>query len=152
MIDTIGQNNKSFVDAYRTPHTDQIHVTERWTLSADAKYINVIVHVEDPGAFAARRGRPSSAGAASKMRRSFRCRATRTTAISSTTTSCRWLKPRRRTSDFAREATMSKFITQCATAGAFAALAIAALTVPASSQGFGAQTSPPDFRRQWLDQ
>ena len=51
MIDTIGQNNKSFVDAYRTPHTDQIHVTERWTLSADGKYINVIVHVEDPGAF-----------------------------------------------------------------------------------------------------
>jgi hypothetical protein len=51
VIDTIGQNNKSFVDAYRTPHTDQIHVTERWTLSADGKYINVIVHVEDPGAF-----------------------------------------------------------------------------------------------------
>jgi hypothetical protein len=51
VVDTIGQNNKSFADAYRTPHTDQIHVTERWTLSPDAKYINVIVHVEDPGAF-----------------------------------------------------------------------------------------------------
>jgi len=51
VIDTIGQNNKSFVDAYRTPHTDQIHVTERWKLSADAKYIDVVVHVEDPGAF-----------------------------------------------------------------------------------------------------
>jgi hypothetical protein len=48
---------------------------------------------------------------------------------------------------------MSKFITQCATAGAFAALAIAALTVPASSQGFGAQTSPPDFGANgWINE
>ena len=51
VIDTIGISGKSFADYYRTPHTDQIHVTERWTLSPDAKYVNVIVHVEDPGAF-----------------------------------------------------------------------------------------------------
>jgi hypothetical protein len=51
VIDTIGQNDKSFTDAYRTPHTDQIHTTERWTLSPDGMYINVVVHVEDPGAF-----------------------------------------------------------------------------------------------------
>ncbi len=51
VIDTIGQNDKTFVDNYRTPHTTQIHVVERWQLSPDYKYINVEVYVEDPGAF-----------------------------------------------------------------------------------------------------
>jgi hypothetical protein len=32
VIDTIGISTKSFVDNYRTPHTDQLHVVERWTL------------------------------------------------------------------------------------------------------------------------
>jgi hypothetical protein len=51
VIDTIGQNDKAFVDAYRTPHTTQIHVTERWKLAADGQSIDVTVYVEDPGAF-----------------------------------------------------------------------------------------------------
>src|SRR5215471_1690572 len=51
VIDTIGQNDKTFVDNYRTPHTTQIHVVERWKLSADYKYVDVEVYVEDPGAF-----------------------------------------------------------------------------------------------------
>jgi hypothetical protein len=51
VIDTIGQNDKTFTDNYRTPHTTQIHVIERWKLAADAKTVDVSVYVEDPGAF-----------------------------------------------------------------------------------------------------
>ena len=51
VIDTIGQNDKSFIDAYRTPHTSQIHTVERWKLAADGRAIEVSVSVEDPGAF-----------------------------------------------------------------------------------------------------
>jgi hypothetical protein len=51
VIDTIGQNDKTFTDNYRTPHTSQIHVIERWKLAADAKTVDVSVYVEDPGAF-----------------------------------------------------------------------------------------------------
>jgi hypothetical protein len=51
VIDTIGMNDKTYVDNYRTPHTTQIHVIERWKLAADAKTVDVSVYVEDPGAF-----------------------------------------------------------------------------------------------------
>jgi hypothetical protein len=51
VIDTIGVSAKSFVDNYRTPHTDQIHVVERWKLAADGKTVDVSVFVEDAGAF-----------------------------------------------------------------------------------------------------
>jgi len=51
VIDTIGLNDKTFVDNYRTPHTTQLHVVERWKLAPDAKSIDVSVYVEDPGAF-----------------------------------------------------------------------------------------------------
>jgi hypothetical protein len=32
VVDTIGLNDKTFLDNYRTPHTDKLHVTERWRL------------------------------------------------------------------------------------------------------------------------
>jgi hypothetical protein len=51
VIDTIGVSPKSFTDNYRTPHTDQIHVIERWKLAPDAQTVDVTVYVEDPGAF-----------------------------------------------------------------------------------------------------
>jgi hypothetical protein len=51
VVDTIGMNDKSFVDNYRTPHTDQIHVIERFKLIEDGKQLQVNVWVEDPGAF-----------------------------------------------------------------------------------------------------
>ena len=51
VIDTIGISTKSFVDNYRTPHTDQLHVVERWKLAADAMTVDVSIFVEDPGAF-----------------------------------------------------------------------------------------------------
>lgn len=53
VIDTIGlaDHPLSFVDNYRTPHTRQLHVVERWKMSADRKGIEVSFRVEDPGAF-----------------------------------------------------------------------------------------------------
>jgi hypothetical protein len=51
VVDTIGISPKSYIDNYRTPHTDQLHVVERFTLSADASGIAVSIFVDDPGAF-----------------------------------------------------------------------------------------------------
>src|SRR5262245_52028116 len=48
VIDTIGISTKSYVDNYRTPHTDQLHVVERWKLAADALTVDVSIFVEDP--------------------------------------------------------------------------------------------------------
>jgi hypothetical protein len=51
VIDTIGISPKSYVDNYRTPHTEQLHVVERWKLAADRQTVDVSIFVEDPGAF-----------------------------------------------------------------------------------------------------
>jgi len=51
VVDTVGMNDKTYVDNYRTPHTTQLHVVERFGLINDGKTIEVNVHVEDPGAF-----------------------------------------------------------------------------------------------------
>jgi hypothetical protein len=51
VVDTIGLNDKTFVDNYRTPHTDQIHVVERFKLVDNGKTLQETVFVEDPGAF-----------------------------------------------------------------------------------------------------
>ena len=51
VIDTIGLNTRTFVDNYRTPHTDKLHVVERFKLARDAKTIEVTVTIDDSGAF-----------------------------------------------------------------------------------------------------
>jgi hypothetical protein len=50
IVDTIGLNNKTFLDAYRTPHSDKLHVTERWRIAGDGK-LEVRIRIEDPEAF-----------------------------------------------------------------------------------------------------
>jgi hypothetical protein len=47
VIDTIGLNRKTFVDAYRTPHTEKLHVIERWRMVDDRKFMEVVFTVED---------------------------------------------------------------------------------------------------------
>jgi len=32
VVDTIGTNDKTFLDNYRTPHTQNLHVIERWKM------------------------------------------------------------------------------------------------------------------------
>jgi len=51
VVDTIGLNTKTFVDNYRTPHTDRLHVVERYKLANAETRIEVTLTVEDPGAF-----------------------------------------------------------------------------------------------------
>jgi len=51
VVDTIGMNDKSFVDNYLTPHTTQIHAVERFKLIEGGKALQVLVTVDDPGAF-----------------------------------------------------------------------------------------------------
>jgi hypothetical protein len=51
VVDTIGLNDRTFIDNYRTPHTGQLHVVERWKLAEGGKTLDVSIRVEDPGAF-----------------------------------------------------------------------------------------------------
>jgi hypothetical protein len=51
VVDTIAISTKTFIDSYRTPHTDQLHVVERYRLIDSGKMIEVLISVEDPGAF-----------------------------------------------------------------------------------------------------
>jgi hypothetical protein len=51
VIDTIGLNDKTYVDNYLTPHTTQIHVVERFHLIDSGKMLEATITVEDPGAF-----------------------------------------------------------------------------------------------------
>lgn len=51
VVDTIGFNDKTFVDSYRTPHTTQLHVVERFKLINGGDTLEVAFRVEDPGAF-----------------------------------------------------------------------------------------------------
>jgi len=51
VIDTIGMNDKTVVDIYRTPHSDKLHVTERWRLIDGGKAMEAVFTAEDPGAF-----------------------------------------------------------------------------------------------------
>jgi hypothetical protein len=51
VVDTIGLNDKTTVDNYRTPHTTQMHVVERFKLIEEGNTLQGIVTVDDPGAF-----------------------------------------------------------------------------------------------------
>jgi hypothetical protein len=52
IVDTIGLSTKlSFLDMFRTPHTEKLHVTERFKLTADGKFLEAFVKVEDPDTF-----------------------------------------------------------------------------------------------------
>jgi hypothetical protein len=51
VVDTIGQNAKTVVDAFRTPHTEKLHVVERWHLISGGKTLEVNITVDDPDTF-----------------------------------------------------------------------------------------------------
>jgi hypothetical protein len=51
VVDTIGLNDKTLIDNFRTPHTDQLHVVERFRLIDGGNTLEAMVTVEDPGAF-----------------------------------------------------------------------------------------------------
>jgi hypothetical protein len=51
VVDTVGMNDKTYVDSYRTPHTEKLHVVERFRMIDGGRTLEAKVHVEDPGAF-----------------------------------------------------------------------------------------------------
>jgi hypothetical protein len=50
VIDTVGFNDKFWLDNRGMPHTDRLHTIERWT-RVDAGHITTEVTVDDPGAY-----------------------------------------------------------------------------------------------------
>src|SRR5262249_14737561 len=53
VVDTIGiiAHPRSYVDNYRTPHTKDLHVVERWKLAEGGNRLEMDVTVDDPGTF-----------------------------------------------------------------------------------------------------
>jgi hypothetical protein len=52
IVDTIGLSTEnSYIDNFRTPHSEKLHVVERFTLSPDHKTLTAIVTVNDPETF-----------------------------------------------------------------------------------------------------
>ena len=51
MVDTIGMNDKSILDYFGTPHTDALHVVERYRMADDGKSLDVVFMVDDPKTF-----------------------------------------------------------------------------------------------------
>jgi hypothetical protein len=51
VVDTIGVTTRTFVDNYRTPHSEQLHVVERYTLVDGGKAVEISMTIDDPGAF-----------------------------------------------------------------------------------------------------
>ena len=50
-VDTIAQNTQTFIDNYRTPHSEQLHVVERYHLVQGGKTLQAEVTIEDPAVF-----------------------------------------------------------------------------------------------------
>ena len=51
VVDTISLNDKTFLDNYRTPHTEKLHVTERWRLIENGAKLEVVMTIDDPDTF-----------------------------------------------------------------------------------------------------
>jgi len=51
VVDTIGIDERTWVDGFGTPHTKDLHVIERFRLIEDGAVLEANVHVEDPGTF-----------------------------------------------------------------------------------------------------
>ena len=51
VVDTVGVTTKAAVDYYLTPHTDKLHVVERYRLTDDGRTLEVDFTVNDSGAF-----------------------------------------------------------------------------------------------------
>jgi len=51
VVDTIAMSTKSFVDAFRTPHSDKLHLIERYRVTEGGKALEVEMTIEDPVAF-----------------------------------------------------------------------------------------------------
>jgi hypothetical protein len=52
VVDTVGLSTKnSYIDNFRTPHTEKLHVVERFSIEPGGKNMTALVTVEDPDTF-----------------------------------------------------------------------------------------------------
>jgi hypothetical protein len=51
VVDTIGFNDKTFVDNFRTPHSEKLHMTERFRLVEGGKFLETEIVMDDPEVF-----------------------------------------------------------------------------------------------------
>jgi hypothetical protein len=51
VVDTIGLSPKAVIDNYHTPHTEALHVVERYHLIDGGRQLEVNLTIEDPGTF-----------------------------------------------------------------------------------------------------
>jgi hypothetical protein len=53
VIDTIGlaAHKNGYIDMFRTPHTEKLHVVERFKITADGKFLEALVKIEDEDTF-----------------------------------------------------------------------------------------------------
>jgi hypothetical protein len=52
VVDTIGMQTKnSYIDNYRTPHSEKLHVVERYKILPNGNTLEAFIKVEDPDAF-----------------------------------------------------------------------------------------------------
>jgi len=51
VVDTIGLNTKTFVDNYRTPHSEKLHVVERYKMTDEGKTLEVAMMIDDPDTY-----------------------------------------------------------------------------------------------------
>jgi hypothetical protein len=51
VVDTIAQDPRAVIDRFGTPKSEAMRITEKYTLSADGKRIDVVFNVEDPETF-----------------------------------------------------------------------------------------------------
>jgi hypothetical protein len=52
VVDTIGlQTKNSYIDNYRTPHSEKLHVTERYKFVNNGNTLEAFIKVDDPDAF-----------------------------------------------------------------------------------------------------
>jgi hypothetical protein len=53
VVDTIGlaANKNGYIDMFRTPHTEKLHVVERFKVTADNKFLEALVKIEDEDTF-----------------------------------------------------------------------------------------------------
>jgi hypothetical protein len=51
VVDTVGENERTYTDHFFTPHSDKIHVVERYKVAADHRTMQVQLAVDDPETF-----------------------------------------------------------------------------------------------------
>jgi hypothetical protein len=51
VVDTIAQDSRTFIDNFRTPHSDKLHVVERYHLIDGGSTLEAEVTIEDPASF-----------------------------------------------------------------------------------------------------